>query len=274
MIHDAHVHIWAEQAPYPQYEVIPGFRATAQRLLSVMDTGGVGRAAVVTPRCMGWDNSVTLAAAELAPARIVPIGLIDPQGADPGADLRRQTGPGRLAGVRLSPFNEPEQTWLTGRRLWPFWEVAQQAQIPVHLHIRPDQLPELRTVAERWPGAPLVIDHLGRPDPVQGVASREYQTFLELARFPQVWVKTPDNGFFSQQRPPFLDLLPFIRTAVAAYGAQRLLWGSDWPLSLLYGEYADAEAPWASHTDFLSEQERTWIFAANFDRLYPAPHQE
>lgn len=264
---DAHVHLWTENPPLPEYVVAPGIAATVSTLLANMDAHAINQAAVVTPRAMGWDNSVTAAAARAHSNRIVAIGLVNPQASQPEDELMHLMRSG-FVGVRLSPFNEPGQTWLAGKRLSRFWETANENHFPVHLHIAPHQLPQVSTIAERFRNVPLVIDHLGRPDVETGTGASPFRTFLSLADYPNVWAKTPSSGFFSKSPPPFLDLVPFLQAALEAYGSSRILWGSDWPGSLTHASYKDSLEPWFSYVPDLDRQSRANLFGLNFAQLY------
>lgn len=264
---DAHVHLWEDNPPLPQYVVAPGFAANASALIELMNAHGVDQAAVVTPRSMGWDNTITLEAARAYPDRIVAIGLVDPHDPHPEEGLRQLVQSG-FAGVRLSPFNEPGQTWLADETLSRFWETAGEARFPIHLHIAPDQLPQVVPIAERFGDVPLVIDHLGRPDVEAGTGAAPFREFLSLARYPKVWAKTPASSFFSRTQPPFLDLVPFLQAALEAYGDNRILWGSDWPGSTTATSFADALEPWFSHCPVLDPQGRANLFGLNFVKLY------
>jgi L-fuconolactonase len=264
---DAHVHLWSDNPPLPEYIVAPGFRANVSSLIAVMDAHAVDQTAVVTPRAMGWDNSVTLAAARAYPARIVGIGLVNPHAPHPEQELLQLMRSG-FAGVRLSPFNEPAQTWLAGEGVSRFWEVADENRFPVHLHTASHQLPQVATVAERFKNVPLVIDHMGRPDGEAGPDAAPFCAFLGLAAYPNVFAKTPASGFFSNSQPPFLDLVPFLQATIEAYGSGRVLWGSDWPGCLAYASYSDAREPWYSHIPGLDAQSHANLFGLNFIELY------
>jgi predicted TIM-barrel fold metal-dependent hydrolase len=268
---DAHVHLWADNPPLPEYVVAPGFAANVSALLANMDAHAIDQAAVVTPRAMGWDNGVTIEAARAHPGRIVAIGLVNPQASRPEEDLMRLIRSG-FAGVRLSPFNEPEETWLAGTGLARLWETAGEDGFPVHLHIAPKQLPQVTAIAERFRNVPLVIDHLGRPGVEAGTDAFPFRAFLSLADYPNVWAKTPSSGFFSKSQPPFLDLVPFLQAAIDAYGSNRILWGSDWPGCLANASYnasyKDSLEPWYSHFPDLDAQGRANVFGLNFMQLY------
>jgi L-fuconolactonase len=264
---DAHVHLWAENPPLPEYVVVPDFSANLSALVAVMDENGIDQAAVVTPRAMGWDNSITSAAARAHSERIVAIGLVNPLASRPEEELLPIMRSG-FAGMRFSPSNEPEQTWLTGQALSRFWHTADDGRFPVHLHIAPHQLPQVRTIAQEFKNVPLVIDHLGRPDVEAGTDAAQFRAFLSLAEYPNLWAKTPSSGFFSKSQPPFLDLVPFLQAALEAYGSSRILWGSDWPGALTYGSYRDSLEPWFSNFPDLDSQSRANLFGLNFMRLY------
>jgi L-fuconolactonase len=124
------------------------------------------------------------------------------------------------------------------------------------------------TIAERFRNVPLVIDHLGRPDVAVVPDAASFRTFLSLATYPNVHAKTPSSGFFSKSQPPFLDLVPFLRAALDAYGSSRILWGSDWPGCLAHASYSDSLEPWFSHVPDLDPMDRANLFGLNFVQLY------
>jgi L-fuconolactonase len=92
-------------------------------------------------------------------------------------------------------------------------------------------------IAGRHPGLTVIADHLGLAQPP--TAEREEPPFrslpalLELARFPNVAVKVSGVPGLSRERFPFADVLPHLRRVVDAFGADRLMWGSD--ISRVYG---------------------------------------
>lgn len=267
MICDAHVHLWPERTPHPDLVVVPGFVAEPAALLAAMDAEGVERAAVVTPSAMGWDNSYTLDAVRAAPARFVAVGRIDLTAADAAERLKHEMADG-LSGVRIGPGLTAE-TLLAPPAL-AVWALAAERRLPVHLHMEPDELGCMDAVADRFPGLPLVVDHLGRPDVEAGTDGAGFRTVLAFARHRSAWIKTPAAYWFSRTGAPYRDLEPFLAAALDAFGADRLLWGSDWPACTRHGRYAEAMEPVRSG-GFLSATHRRRVLAENFGRLYGAP---
>ncbi|WP_166355159.1 hypothetical protein [Phytoactinopolyspora limicola] len=75
-VNDAHVHVWSESPPWPELLAGSLQDGRAVSLLAAMDAAGVDMAAVITPRSMAWDNSVTLQAAHAHPERLVAISRV------------------------------------------------------------------------------------------------------------------------------------------------------------------------------------------------------
>ncbi|MEM6162013.1 amidohydrolase family protein [Erwinia sp. P6884] len=129
-------------------------------------------------------------------------------------------------------------------------------------------LAEAARFAARHDSAPVVLDHLGKPNIAAGAKAWAAQ-IAPLAALPHVSCKI--SGLLTEPRPPGCgagDLRPFIDAALTAFGSERLLMGSDWPVCLLAESY---EAAWQSgeqaFTD-LSASERAAILGENACRIY------
>jgi predicted TIM-barrel fold metal-dependent hydrolase len=86
------------------------------------------------------------------------------------------------------------------------------------------------SVAAAFPGLTLVVDHLGlpRPDPHNPDPFVTLPQLLALARFPNVMMKITNLPCHSREAFPFEDVVPVLDHFVAAFGCERLLWGTDW----------------------------------------------
>jgi L-fuconolactonase len=84
----------------------------------------------------------------------------------------------------------------------------------------------------------LIIDHLGKPP----IAAREWEPWASLiaraAETPNVFAKVSGLDTAAQAGWTADDLSRYVDHAMAAFGADRLMWGSDWPVSILGGGYA------------------------------------
>jgi L-fuconolactonase len=131
---------------------------------------------------------------------------------------------------------------------------------------------EMVEVAQRYTRARLHIEHLGHPDPKEPEPYETYRRALDLARFPHTSLKV--SGFYGfTQLPwaPYVDTLRFVELAVEAFGARRMMWGSDFPpVSFREGyhntvRFATQIIPLASYEDRAYLMGRTALSYWRFD---------
>ncbi|MGY2800151.1 L-fuconolactonase [Ewingella americana] len=114
----------------------------------------------------------------------------------------------------------------------------------------------------------LILDHFGKPDLSQG-ARHWAQQIAPFAALEHVSCKL--SGLLTEPRPAGMtpnDLLPYFDVALDAFGPERLLFGSDWPVCLLAGSYQDALTLCQRATTALSSNQQDAIFGGNAYRLY------
>ena len=158
-------------------------------------------------------------------------------------------------------------TWFDDPRSFPAWKYASEAGIPVCMQMTPQGFPQLRGLIERFPNVRMILDHLARPKLVDGPPYAADREFLELAKYPTVFLKltplnvTPDS--WGKATPE-----TWFRTLIDRFGADRMAWGSNFPATddTLSGILGKAQAALA----FASSQERDWIFGGTAQRLYPS----
>jgi L-fuconolactonase len=95
--------------------------------------------------------------------------------------------------------------------------------------ISPAQLEESVDWIARHPASRIVIDHLARPDLSSDGPELVLDRLARLAEFPNVWVKLSALSELSQEPYPHRDTAVWTRRALAAFGPERLMWGSDFP---------------------------------------------
>ena len=113
--------------------------------------------------------------------------------------------------------------------------------------------PEFESIITELPDLKVVIEHLGGVGafwgpgrPAREIPQEAYRKVLDLARHPNTYMKIPGLGEFCarpmpfQQPYPFAEVPPLIEMAVDAFGADRLMWGSDFPPVANREGYANA----------------------------------
>lgn len=234
---DAHVHVWTHDPAYPfAPEATPPDRsATVEELLAVLDAHSVPRAVLVQPIQYRWDNRYLEEALRRHPDRFAAVCRVDPE--DPGApaDLARWTEAG-FRGVRISPPPGPEGDWFEGPLVDPLLERAAALGVPLLLLTRPPRLPRMERLLRTHPGLDLCIDHMADVDPLDRAG---LEALLALARHPRVRVKVSHTWSLSREGFPWGDCRSLVEAVRTAFGAERLLWCSDWPVSRTHAGYGE-----------------------------------
>jgi predicted TIM-barrel fold metal-dependent hydrolase len=162
--------------------------------------------------------------------------------------------------------DEQPETWLASADAG-FWRRVDEARLFVAVNLAPHQSAQLPPLIRRCPNVRWMIDHMGRPR--CGMSAADYQPVLDLARFPNVYVKV--SGFYAftadPAEYPYADLARFILALRDTYGAQRLLWASDAPCVLDYSSYAQSYRCLA-HVQGLSETDLLWILGRTARTLF------
>lgn len=117
--------------------------------------------------------------------------------------------------------------------------------------VLPRHLEHVPVLAERYPGLRLVVDHLAAP-PIGGVEAEPWSSLLaRAAEHPDVYAKV--SGLYPAADPMAWStesVRPFVDHALAVFGPRRLMYGGDWPVSVLAGGY---EAVWAGLAPIFAE---------------------
>src|SRR5690349_9922874 len=152
-----------------------------------MDRAGVHRCALVPPVFQGERNDVVLEAARLHPDRFAAMGRLNLESADARERISTWRSQPGMLGLRFS-FHRPSLApLLLERRVEWLWEQAQRAEVPITMLIRPDMLPLVDEIAQRYPALKLSLDHLALPmDKKDADAFRHLDQLLRLARHANV----------------------------------------------------------------------------------------
>ena len=248
MIVDAHVHLWSSRTNPPHHRSEP---LGADELVRGMDAAGIDRAincpAVWDPRA----NEIANEAARRYPDRIATMGWFEltPDGNSKGL-ARWMDQPGML-GLRFVLVDPLRRSWFEQGLLDWVWEGAQHYGIPVGLTV-PGALPHLGMVASRFPGLQLVVDHMGA-----GAFGKAPEAFshlpdlLGLASLPNVSVKASAAPGYAADPFPFRSVHPVLRDIVAAFGPQRVFWGTD--ITRLSCSWRDCVTMFAEHLPWLPD---------------------
>jgi predicted TIM-barrel fold metal-dependent hydrolase len=254
---DTHAHVFTRGLRLAhERRYAPGYDATVDAYLSLLDAHGLAAGVLVQPSFLGTDNSYLLNALGKAPDRLRGVAVIDPQ--TPGEELDRLAAAG-VCGIRLNLVDRPVPP--LGEPLWQRLAHGLAAR-GLHLEVQAQQRQweELEPRLIRWPGA-VVVDHLGLP----ASSSLSYPGSAALCRLlaaPHVWVKAS-----APYRSAPRAATAMVRSLLGAGGGERMLWGSDWPWTR-HEEDRDYGTTLTWLTAELSATEARRILCANPARLF------
>ena len=145
----------------------------------------------------------------------------------------------KLRGIRHLIHQEPDPHWILQPAVQPALSLLEEAGLILELPaVFPDHLGDVPELARRHPGLILVVDHLAKP-PLGTAQMESWEDLLRsAAEQPNVYAKISGlNTVAPAAAWSAADLEPAVRVAVDAFGPERLVCGSDWPVALLNGDY-------------------------------------
>ncbi len=274
---DIHPHVIATDTQKYPLNPLGGTQSTwsrdrptpIEKMVTSMDEAGVSKAAVVqASTAYGHDNSYVAAAIAAHPKRFTGVFSIDMLAADNVDKMRYWLDQG-FSGMRLFTTGSTmpgQATWFDDPRSFPAWEYAGKHGVPVCMQMTPQGFPQLRKLMERFPQVKIILDHLARPQLIDGPPYAADADFFDLSRYDNVYLKvTPLNVSPEQWGNATPETL--FRKLVDTYGARRIAWGSNFPATAgtLKEILGKAQSAMAS----LSADEREWIFGKTAQSLYP-----
>jgi L-fucono-1,5-lactonase len=241
---DAHQHFWHYTAD--EYGWIDDSMATLRRdflppeSVREMSAAGWNACVAVQARQTLEETRWLLSLADRHPAIAGVVGWVDLQaGADAvRAQLTRFASRGKLVGIRHIAQSEPDDRFLVRPQVLEGLGVLAEFELAFDLLIYRRHLHAARECVARFPGQRFVLDHLAKPN-IRGRERHPWEGDIRaLAAHPHVYAKLSGlvtEADWNTWTPD--DLRPYLDVAFDAFGADRLMMGSDWPVCLVAANY-------------------------------------
>lgn len=264
---DSHVHVWKHDPKYP-FAVgakVPPEDASAEMLLGLMRANNVEHTVIIQVIHYKWDNSYLAGVLKRYPKQFRGVCRVNPE--DPAAPdhLSRLTEVDGFHGVRLSPAEGPTGDWIRGPLMRPLWRRCADLNVPMTLLIPVSRLPDIHPLIEANPGLRVVIDHMA-DSPVE--EPQKLELLLTLARYPNVFVKISHIWSLSHQPFPYADAQAQAKRIYKVFGADRLMAGTDWPISLKQLSYAQSVSLYRDHLNFVTATDKIRILSETVQKVW------
>ena len=197
------------------------------------------------------------------------VGWVDLCSPSVGDKLARHAGRAKLVGVRHIVHDEPDDDFLLRADFRSGIARLREHALVYDLLLFPKHLSRAVKLVAEFPEQPFVLDHIAKPVIRDGLVSPWREDLRQLAEFPNVSCKLSGmvtEARWNEWRPE--DLRPYLDVVLDAFGAERLMIGSDWPVCTLAGDYARTMGVVVEWSGRLAADEREGILGGNAARVY------
>ena len=276
MIVDAHHHFWdPARAEYPWLtaDLAPIRRAFGPAdLRPLLAEQGVARTVLVQTRSSLEETREFLATAAETDFVAGVVGWVDLTAPDVAATLGelRALPEGRwLVGVRHQVHDEADALWLLRDDVRRGLRAVGDAGLAYDLLVRPRELPAALELTRGLPDVRFVIDHLAKPRIALGADAEWAERLAPFSELGHVSCKL--SGMVTEAdwagwRPD--DLAPFVRQVLGWFGADRAMFGSDWPVCLVAASYGGVLEALRPALGGLSAADQEAVLGRSADRFY------
>jgi predicted TIM-barrel fold metal-dependent hydrolase len=278
---DAHVHVWTDDTAH--YPLAHGYKAedmkpkrfTPEDLFKHTKPAGVDRINLIQMSFYRFDNSYMLDMIALHKDVFCGTAVIDPA-ADAPDRLMGELAKKKVRAFRIYPGlergiqpNEGKgENWLRAAGYDKMFAAAAKNHQALSCLINPDALPELDRMCRKYPGTPVIIDHLCRIGADGTIRERDVTALCDMAKHKKVLVKIGAFYALGKKKPPYDDLAPLIRKVVRAFGVERCMWESDCPFQVVEQKYADSIELVSKRLDFLSAADKDWLLRRTAETFF------
>jgi L-fuconolactonase len=270
---DAHQHFWRYSAE--EYSWIDAEMAglkqdrLPEHLAPVLEATGIdGTVAVQARQTLGETQWLLGLAGQHRFIKGV-VGWVDLCSSELPAQLARFGENPNFCGVRHVVQDEPDDGFMLRDGFLRGIAILAEFGLTYDILIYPRHLPVAYELVARFPEQPFVLDHIAKPPIKDGLLEPWASDLGRLARHPNVWCKVSglvteaDWGDWQAN-----DFYPYLDIVFEAFGAGRIMFGSDWPVCTLAARYEEVAGVLAGYASALSTDEQTSVWGGTARQFY------
>lgn len=274
---DAHQHFWQigqHDCSWPTPELTAIYRDFGPAdLVPLTQAVGITGTVLVQSQTRDADTDFLLELANEWDLVKAVVGWVDLESSNAVTRIRHLAQHPKMRGLRPMLQGLPQEDWILSKSIEPAIAEMQYNNLSFDALVDVRHLPHLRVFAERNPNLPIVIDHAAKPFIAAGEFEAWTMAIADLAALPQVYCKVSGLLTEASAEQGVDQVRPYISQLYHLFGAERLMWGSDWPVLKLapnsayanYGNWFDM----AKHSlSFISAQEQDAIFGTTAKTFY------
>jgi L-fuconolactonase len=273
MIIDSHQHFWQVgrfDYPWMTSDVGVMYRDYLPPTLEpILERNGVAKTVLVQASDSMAESRWLLSLADAHPFIAGVVGWVDLASPEVQQQLDELTMHQKFKGVRHLVESESADNWLAQPAVLRGLQQLASSGTSYDLLVHTRHLKHVRTVAETCPDLSLVIDHAAKPPIARGEIKEWAQELRPVAAYKNIHCKL--SGLVTEANHngwQVDDLRPFVECALELFGADRLMFGSDYPVCLVAASYDRVLESFQEILKDLSAEEQKQIFAGNASKFY------
>jgi L-fuconolactonase len=269
---DSHQHFWNyDEAQYPWIpKGTPLHRDWLPKdLAPLLAAAGLDGCIAVQARQTVEESRWLLELAGKAPIIKGVVGWVDLRSERVEEDLAAFSRNPRFRGVRHVVQSEPDDRFMLGAEFLRGIKSLHPFGLTYDILVFPKQLPASIELVRKFPAQAFVLDHIAKPSIKDGTMEPWRTQIRELAKSGNVLCKV--SGMVTEARMPGWkpeDFRPYLDVVFEAFGPDRVMYGSDWPVSLLGGSYAQVHGIVDEYTRGFDARQRDAFLGGNCARFY------
>lgn len=272
MIIDSHQHFWIYDSVRDSW-ITPEMEKIRQNFLPddlkpVLESNGVDGCVAVQADQSKTETEFLLQLAEANDFIKGVVGWVDLRADDLYEQLEVYSQFEKLKGFRHIVQGEPDDFLLQQDFIKGVGQLV-AFDFTYDILVYPTQLDASYTFAKQLPNVRFVLDHIAKPYIKKGDIAKWAQDIGKLAQLPNVFCKV--SGMVTEadwSSWKNTDFVPYLDIVFEAFGTDRLMFGSDWPVCLVAAEYEAMKNVLGSYTGKLSESEQKKVWGENVVKFY------
>ena len=192
------------------------------------------------------------------------VGWLDLRSSELDQQLKAYTSHPKLVGLRHVLQDEPDDEFMLRKDFMNGIAQLEAYDLTYDLLLFPRHIEPAIQLVDHNPRQRFVLDHLGKPLIKAGIMEPWKKDISKLAGYSNVWCKL--SGMVTEadlQNWSYKELLPYMETVLEAFGPERIMLGSDWPVCRLAGEYSEVIGLVRKFIESMNSMDQTKILYQN-----------
>ena len=196
------------------------------------------------------------------------VGWVDMENPLALTDLQLLARRSFFLGIRPMIQDIPDPAWMLRSQLQAVYDKLIELDLTFDALVKPQHLQYLYDLLQRYPDLAVVIDHGAKPDIANGLFQPWADDIETIAANTGAYCKLSGLLTEAGDEPVYEKVQPYMQHLLDCFGAERLMWGSDWPVLELVSDYHSWNDMVKLFLNGLGETDRLRIMGGNAKNFY------